>query len=158
MAHVYSFLISKILLKGGVGLADVTKSSRSFGGRGSEAIECPVDIDDYLVAPSVFPENDDGEFSKCVAFSPAFTFIFKIFGKVLGRPPHVGAIRRLYSPWKICWSFCILADGITTPPTVLIENDGSTAVGSRTVGFVSKAHLISVGKYGRQLLDFWVGL
>lgn len=48
--------------KGGVDLADVTKSSRSFGSRGSESIECPVDIDDYMVAPSVFPENDDGEF------------------------------------------------------------------------------------------------
>ena len=43
-------------------MADVTKSSRSFGSRGSESIECPVDIDDYMVAPSVFPENDDGEF------------------------------------------------------------------------------------------------
>ena len=61
MAHIPTSTFWK-LLQGGVDIADVTKSSRSFGGRGSEAIECPIDIDDYMVAPSVFPENDDGEF------------------------------------------------------------------------------------------------
>ena len=32
-----------------------------FSERGAaEVIECPVDIDDYMVAPSAFPRNSDG--------------------------------------------------------------------------------------------------
>ena len=42
--------------------ADTTKSSRSFSDGRSEVIECPVDIDDYLVPPCVMPANADGKF------------------------------------------------------------------------------------------------
>ena len=55
----------KLEPQGGVEHADVTKSSRSFGYGGTEVIECPIDIDDYMVAPCVFPENDDGECFYC---------------------------------------------------------------------------------------------
>ena len=49
--------------KGGVGPSDTTRTSRVFSERGAvEIIECPVDIDDYMVAPSAFPKNTDGEF------------------------------------------------------------------------------------------------
>ena len=49
--------------KGGVEPSDTTRTSRIFSDRDSaEVIECPVDIDDYMVAPSAFPRHTDGEF------------------------------------------------------------------------------------------------
>ena len=48
--------------KGGVEPADSTKSTRTFvGGTRAEVIDCPVDIDDYWVPPSVMPMCDDGK-------------------------------------------------------------------------------------------------
>ncbi len=49
--------------KGGVEPSDTTRTSRMFSDRGAaEVIECPVDINDYMVAPCAFPRNTDGEF------------------------------------------------------------------------------------------------
>lgn len=48
--------------KGGVEPSDTTRTSRIFSDRGAaEIIECPVDIDDYMVAPNAFPKHSDGK-------------------------------------------------------------------------------------------------
>ena len=54
------FSLSILIFKGGVQNADTTKSSRSFCGGDGETVECPVDIDDYMEPPCVFPRHDDG--------------------------------------------------------------------------------------------------
>ena len=144
---------------GGVRPSDIPKASRTFPS-GSEILECPIDIDDYFVAPSVFPENSDGKFLLSPMFPPTLLskpIIFKTFGKALERLPLGVVLRLPFSQWRICWCCCTLAVVMEILPTVLDEALGNTVVEIYAVGFAIKVRLTFEVKSGQPLWVCWDG-